>query len=84
MQNKANWFVFLEALSDGYVKSIIKNELGGWPLLDNEENNLSSLELLKKITKYGVASVFNLIVGVDPKNTRVRRIKVKYFKTNLM
>ena len=49
-------------------------------MLGYTDNNLTSIELLKKITKYGIESIFNLVVGVDPKNTHVRRIKVNYLK----
>ena len=63
-------------LSDSYLKSIINQEFGGWPILTNIENTLSTTELITRLFKYNVNPLFYVYVYSDPKNTNVRRITV--------
>ena len=63
--------------SDVYLKNIIDDELGGWPLISNKDSAFSSLELINRLSKYKSVPLFSVIVSPNPKNTRKNIIKVK-------
>ena len=48
----------------------MENELGGWPVLTGKDNELSSVELMTRLNKNGILTVFYVGVGSDPKNTK--------------
>jgi hypothetical protein len=54
----------------------MENELGGWPVLSGKDNELSSAELMIRLNKNGILTVFYVGVGSDPKNTKSKKIKV--------
>ncbi len=68
-----------ENQSDVYLKQIINDQLGGWPLLSNKDNAYSALEVMKRINKFKYLTIMPIYVGANPKNTKVNLIKVNIF-----
>ena len=64
-------------MSEIYIKQMLGDQLGGWPMLTNKENNFSSIELINRITKFKNLAIFSVEVGANPKNTKYNIIKVK-------
>lgn len=57
---------------------MINEELGGWFLVSNEENKLSSLELLIKLADYQLFPLIDVKVEKNPKHKKLKNIKVFY------
>ena len=65
--------------SENYLLEILNNELGAWPLLTNNENSLSTLELMKRIHKFKLSSILSFNLINNPKNPDFKTINVIKF-----
>lgn len=62
-----------------YILSVIKNEFGGWPILEgpswnNESFNL--IDLIIKLRKYNQNLIFRVVTATDDKNSTSYDIEV--------
>ena len=68
--------LFVGDQSDVYMKQVIDDQLGGWPMLTSKENTLSPIDLVNRISKYKNLFFMPVYVGANPKNTKLNIIRV--------
>jgi len=67
--------------SDIYIKEFINDQLGGWSMLNDKDNNLTPFDLINRISKYKALTFMPVYVGANPKNTKLNMIKVSFYLT---
>ena len=70
----------LESIGEERIFSFIQNELGGWPLLNNESisTNISTLDKLVSLRMIGIRPLFELSVMSNPKKPNNFMLRVNY------
>ena len=56
--------------------NILNNELGGWPLLTNKENSLTTIEIMNRLNTFKLSGIQSIYVGTNPKDPKARVIRV--------
>lgn len=67
----------VDQFTEPYVKKLLNDEFGGWPLSSGSTNSLSPLDLLKRINKYGFLRFANIGISPNPDDPLHYVIKVK-------
>jgi hypothetical protein len=71
--------------SEASFKNFIEHQLGGWPLMNKNENNITIIDLLTRLYKYYITDeqdnslyqfLFSIVIDRDQNNSQKKKIQV--------
>lgn len=75
------WLLFQIAAIDekglDFFYKYINEDLGGWPILDQQLNNISIIDKLIKLKLTESSQIFEVFVSANPKNPTLNILRVK-------
>jgi hypothetical protein len=72
--------------SETSFKNFLENELGGWPLLNKKDNDLSIIDLLTRLYRYYITDdqdnsiyqfLFSIYIDRDQNDSKKKKIQVR-------